>query len=330
MASTLPFKTAIGLGVESTRGTAVARTNFLEVQSAEFTETATYERFPVQQAVWGGSRQVSYITRKQVTGTIVCPLQYTGSGLLLKALLGTVATTPGSGNFTHTYTLGTIPPEFLTIEKIIGTSGRRELITGVAVSGGRIRFRRAQVAMMELDIMGFKSDGYASAPTPSFGAAVSTRAVFARHLDNSASGIPFEFAWDGDQYTAQEVTISFDNNVSDVGDMGSFYATTVDQGGERLVTVQVGTRHVGSATETLYTDHLSQRSAALTFSATGDSSNQAVTFTCRNAEISNMPAPPLSGDSRVIVRPTWTLHDDASNAAISIAVVNASSSHSAN
>ena len=330
MASTLPFKTAIGLGVESTRGTAVARTNWLEVQSAEFTETATYERFPVQQAVWGGSRQVSYITRKQVTGTITVPLQYTGSGLLLKALLGSVTTTGSGAPYTHTYTLGTIPPEFLTIEKVIGTSGRRELITGVAVSGGRIRFRRAQVAMLELDIMGFKSDGYASAPAPSFGAAVSGRAVFARHLDNSASGIPFEFAWDGDQYTAQEVTISFDNNVSDVGDMGSFYATTVDQGGERLVTVQVGTRHVGSGTETLYTDHLAQRSAALTFSATGDSSNQAVTFTCRNAEITNMPAPPLSGDSRVIVRPTWTLHDDASNAAISIAVVNASSSHSAN
>ena len=126
------------------------------------------------------------------------------------------------------------------------------------------------------------------------------------------------------------MTISFDNNVSDVGDMGSFYATTVDQGGERLVTVQVGTRHVGSATETLYTDHLSQRSAALTFSATGDSSNQAITFTCRNAEITNMPAPPLSGEGRVIVRPTWTLHDDASNAAISIAVVNESSDHKAN
>ena len=42
------------------------------------------------------------------------------------------------------------------------------------------------------------------------------------------------------------------------------------------------------------------------------------------------PAPPLSGEGRVIVRPTWTLHDDASNPAISIAVQNASSSHSAN
>ena len=87
MASTLPFKTAIGLGVESTRGTAVSRTNWLEVQSAEFTETATYEKFPIQGSTWGGSRQVSYITRKQVTGSIVLPLQYTGSGLLLQQLL---------------------------------------------------------------------------------------------------------------------------------------------------------------------------------------------------------------------------------------------------
>jgi methyl coenzyme M reductase beta subunit len=102
MASTLPFKTAIGIGIESTRGTAVARTNWVEVQSAEFTETATYERFPVMQAVWGGSRQVSHITTKQVVGTLTVPLQYQGIGILLKNLMGAVATTGSSpGPYTH-------------------------------------------------------------------------------------------------------------------------------------------------------------------------------------------------------------------------------------
>jgi hypothetical protein len=328
--STLPFKTAIGIGVESTRGTAVSRTNWLEVQSAEFTETATYERFPVLQAVWGGSRQVSHISAKQVTGTIVVPLQYTGVGILLKGLLGAVATTGGSAPYTHTYTLGTVPPEYLTIEKIIGTSGQRELLTGCAIAGGRIRFRRSAVAFLELDIIGYKSDGFGAAATPSFGASVVTRAVYSRHLDNSASGIPFEFTWNSANYTAQEVTVSFDNAVSDVGDMGSYYATDVDQGNERLVTVQVGLRHVGTATDALYTAHLSEISSDLTFSATGDSANQDYAFTCRNAKLTDMPAPPLSGSGRVIVRPTWTLHDDAVDAAITIAVQNASSSHDAN
>tara|TARA_R100001440_G_scaffold7515_1_gene14691 strand:+ start:1134 stop:2132 length:999 start_codon:yes stop_codon:yes gene_type:complete len=332
MPSLLPFKTAIGIGVESTRGTAVSRTNFLEVSSAEFTETATYERFPVQQAAHNGSRQISFITRKQVTGTIVVPLQYTGSGILLKNLLGAVSTAADGGAFNHTYDLGAVPPEFLTIEKIIGTSGRRELITGACVSAGRIRFRRAQVTMMELDIIGFKSDGYATAPTPTFGAAVQTRAALSRHLTaSSGSGSSFQFSWNSSHYaTATEVTVNVDSNVSDVGSMGSFFTAGVDQGGERVISVTMSLRHEGQSSEVFYTDHLAETSGGLSFAMVGDSANQQITFTGRNAKITNLPAPPLSGDSRVIIRPTWTLHDDASNGALSIVVKNASSSHSAN
>lgn len=330
MPTTLPFRTAIGIGIESVRGTPVARTNWVEAQTAEFTETATYERFPVMQAVWGGSRQVSHITTKQVTGTLTVPLQYDGIGILLKNLMGSVTTTGAGPAYTHTFNLGNVPSDYLTIEKIIGTSGQRELYTGCAVAGGRITFRRSAVAFLELDIIGYKADSFASAPSPTFGASVVGRAVYARHLDNSSSGIPFEFAWNGGQYTAQEVTITFDNNVSDVGDMGSYYSTDVDQGGERLVTVAVGTRHVGSGTDALYTAHRSATTSDLTFTATGDGSSQQVSFTCRNAKITDMPAPPLSGTDRVIVRPTFTLHDDPTDNAISIAIQNESATYNAN
>jgi hypothetical protein len=330
MPTTLPFRTAIGIGVESVRGTPVARTNWVEVSTADFTETATYERFPVMQAVWGGSRQVSHITTKQVAGTLTVPLQYDGIGILLKGLLGSVATTGAGPAYTHTFNLGDVPPEYLTIEKIIGTSGRRELYTGCAIAGGRITFRRSAVAFLELDLIGYKADSFNSAPTPTFGAGVVGRAVYARHLDNSASGIPFEFTWNSGNFTAQEMTISFDNNVSDVGDMGSYYATDVDQGGERLVTVAVGTRHVGSATDALYTAHRGQTSSDLTFTATGDGSSQQITFTCRNAQITDMPAPPLSGTDRVVVRPTFTCHDDPTDNAISIAIQNESATYNSN
>lgn len=331
MPSTLPFKTAIGIGVESTRGTPVSRTNWVEAQSAEFTETATYERFPVMQAVWGGSRQLSHITQKQVVGTLTVPLQYDGIGLLLKGLMGSVTTgAPVGSKYSHAFNLSTVPPEFLTIEKIIGTSGQRELYTGCCIAGGRITFRRAAVSFMELDIIGFKADSFASAPTPTFGASVVGRALYSRHLNNSASGIPFELTWNSAQYTAQEVTITFANNVSDVGDMGSYYATDVDQGGERLVTVAVGTRHVGSGTDALYTAHRDETQSDLTFTATGDGADQSMEFTCRAAKITDMPAPPLSGNDRVIVRPTFTCHDTASDGAITIVVGNQSSSATSN
>lgn len=331
MASTLPFKTAVGIGVETTRGTPVARTNWMECQSFELTETATYERFPVMQAVWGGSRSVSHVTTKQVVGTLSVPLQYEGAGLLLKNLFGSVSTSGPVGSvYTHEFNLATAPPEFLTLEKIIGTSGRRELYSGCCVAGGRITFRRSAVAFMELDIIGFKADSFNSAPTPVFGAAVATRALYGRHLNNAASGIPFQWTWNSNNYTAQEMTINFNNNISDVGDMGSYYSTDVDQGGERLITVALGTRHVGTTTDALYTAHRDETSSDLTFTATGDGSNQTMSFTCRSAKLTDLPAPPLSGTDRVIVRPTFTLHDTASNGAISLAIGNEVSSATAN
>jgi hypothetical protein len=329
MASTLPFKTAIGFAAETTRGSAVSRTNWLEVSSCELAEVAQYERFPVLGASnGGGNRLTSHIVSKRCAGRIVIPLQYEGIGFWLEQLMGGVATSGGGAPYTHLYTLGAIPPRFLTVEKIIGTSGRRELYTGVCVTGGRLRISRAAVAMLELDVVGYKSDGYAAEGTPSFGAAVDVRAVYGRHFNGAA--IPMQMAWNSANYTVQDLELRWVNNLSDVADLGSYYATDVDQSGERLISVAAGIRHVGTATEALRTAHLAGTSSNITFTCTGDASNQDIAFTCRNAEIQELPATPLSGTGRVIVRPVWTCHDDSSDGALDISVQNTLTSHSAN
>jgi hypothetical protein len=331
MASTLPFKTAIGFGQELARGTAVARTNWLEVESCELAEVANYERFPVLGAAnGGGGRLVSHIASKLLSGRIVLPLQYEGLGWWLEQLMGGIGTTGGGAPYSHTYTLGPLPPRYLTVEKVIGTSGRRELYTGICVTGGRLRINRSSVAMLELDVVGYSSSGFDTEPSPSFGAAVATRAVYGRHFDNSASGIPMEITWNGGNHTVQDLEIRWANNVSDVGDLGSYYATAMDQGGEAIITVAAGLRHIGTATEALRTAHLAQTSSDLTFSCTGDAANQVIDFTCRNAEIQELPPTPLSGSSRVVVRPVWTCHHDSSDGALDIVVQNTQATHSTN
>lgn len=330
MATTLPFGTCIGIGAETTRGTAVSRTNWTEVISCELAEVATYERFNVLQCeAASGGRILSDLVSKRVSGRLVLPLQYAGMGFWLENMLGTVSTT-GSNPYVHTYTVGPQPPRYLTLEKIIGGTARRELYTGICVVGWRIVISRLALVRMELDLLGFDSDGFAAAGTPSLGASVNTRAVKGRHLDNAASGIPGQITWNGNNYEVQEVTISANLGLSDVNDIGSFYPTAVDQGTERLFTVQASIRHTGTASEALRTAHLAQTSSDMTFGFTGDAANQGVAFTLRNAEISDLPATPLSGNGRVIIRPTWTIHADSSNPEMEIAVTNTDATHSTN
>lgn len=330
MASTLPFGTCVGIGAETTRGTAVSRTNWNEVVSCELAEVATYERFGVLNCnATGGGRLTSDIVSKRLTGRIVIPLAYAGVGYWLEQMLGAVATT-GAGPYTHTYDIGATPPRFLTLEKIIGGTARRELYTGICVTGWRIVISRSALARMELDVLGYKSDGFGAEGTPAFGAAIKGRAVYGRHFDNAASGIPAQITWNSASYEFQELTIAANLGLSDVNDVGSYYPTAVDQGAERVLTVSAGIRHVGSASEALRTAHLAQTSSDITFSCTGDSANQSITFTARNAEISDLPATPLSGTGRIILRPTWTLHADASDGELTMAVVNSDPNHNDN
>lgn len=330
MASTLPFGTCIGYAAESTRGTAVSRTNWNEVTSCELAEVASYERFNVLNCdAAGGGRLTSDLVSKRLSGRIVLPLQYAGVGLWLEQMLGAVATT-GSNPYTHTYTIGATPPRFLTLEKIIGGTNRRELYTGICVTSWRIVISRLALCRLELDVLGYKSDGFGSAGTPSLGGAVNTRAVKGRHFDNTSSGLPAQISWNSSNYEFQELTISANLGLSDVGDVGSYYPTDVDQGAERVLTVSASLRHVGTASEALRTAHLAQTSSNITFGCTGDSANQSISFTGRNAELSDLPATPLSGTGRVIIRPTWTLHADASNGELDIAVLNTDPNHDDN
>lgn len=330
MPSTLPFGTAIGIGAETTYGTAVSITNWMEVESCEIAEVANYERFPVlDSSASAGNRFQSHIASKLLSGRIVMPLQYAGAGFVLEQLLGGVTTT-GSSPYTHTYNLDAVPPRYLTIEKVLGGTARSETYTGVCVTGGSLSVRRNGLVMLTLEVSGYKSNGFGSATAPSFGATVNSRAVKSRHLDNAASGIPGEITWNSVNYAVQDLGISWSNNVTPVGDVGSFYPTAYDQGGERMITVSATTRHIGSASEALRTAHLAETSSDITFTFTGDSANQSIAFTCRNAKITSLPAVPLSGGDRVMMRPTWTLHDDASDGALTVAVTNTDATHSAN
>lgn len=131
MSTRLGMGTAIGIGAESTWGTAVARTAWVRAVSAGLMVTPRKTPRPDLYGSSVGTRIKHLIEASDCGGDIEWIGGYEGQGLLLKhALWGTPSTTgPVSGIYTHTYPLGASVPDGLTIEVVRGTDS-----TGTNVS----------------------------------------------------------------------------------------------------------------------------------------------------------------------------------------------------
>jgi hypothetical protein len=116
----------IGIGEESTYGTAVARTRFYELLSESVEEQI--ERIE-SAAIRSGRRTLHRRAAgvKRVTGSFELELAPQGIGVLLKHCLGSVSTT-GTNPYTHTLTPGALNGKSLSIEIA------REFSTGTVTS----------------------------------------------------------------------------------------------------------------------------------------------------------------------------------------------------
>lgn len=101
----------IGIGAETTYGTAVAPTKFLQFDEESIKLDQKYLPKPTIYGV-GVTRRVK--SRKSVGGGLKLALAYTGFELLHKHIMGAVATT-GAGPYTHTFTRAAALPTGLTL-----------------------------------------------------------------------------------------------------------------------------------------------------------------------------------------------------------------------
>jgi hypothetical protein len=104
----------IGFGIESTYGTAVARTKFFEFDS----ESLDFKMgFTPKSSVRGADNSYNRAvkTKKEVSGTVDFAVSYSNMEVLFKHALGTNNTT-GAGPYTHAITLAAALPTGLSIE----------------------------------------------------------------------------------------------------------------------------------------------------------------------------------------------------------------------
>lgn len=198
---------AMGIGEESTWGTAVSRTAWFRLVSSTIKRTvAKTQRGVLAESSSSRNRRAHYIGADDVGGTVVILMGYEGLGLLLKhALHGTPSTTGPSGSiYTHTFKLGTAPPTGgLTIEIIRGT-GSAEVFEGCRISKMSWEIEAGGLMKVTLDVIGQTSAGPTSAGTPTY----TTNELDVIH--HQCGTLSFNSA----TYTLKKFTVSLDNHLA--------------------------------------------------------------------------------------------------------------------
>jgi hypothetical protein len=122
--------TAAGLVKEVTYGTPEARTRTVALNGTTLTQTARQRTARGALSKSKGFVASRFVTANEVGGTLTVPASYSALGLLYEATLGAVS---GSGPFTFAAGEVAAVPS-LTIEQIVGNSGKSEVYVGCKVN----------------------------------------------------------------------------------------------------------------------------------------------------------------------------------------------------
>ena len=163
---------AIGIGAESTWGTAVARTAWFRTVSSGLKRTIErIARGTLCEADASNNIASQYTKSDDAGGPIEILMGYEGMGLWLHHLLWKTPTTTGpdgGGMYTHTFKLQTAPPTGgLTIEQLDG-SAQAEVFEGCRLNKGTWKVAVGELMHLSLDVIAETSGGKVSAGTPAF------------------------------------------------------------------------------------------------------------------------------------------------------------------
>jgi len=160
---------AIGIGVETAWGTAVARTHWFRGVSESLKRTITRRERPVLAgAAASGNIRSMYVESDNAGGTIEVLCGYEGMGLLFAHIFSaTPATTgPVGAIYTHVYTIDAAPPTGgLTIEVVRG-DGTAEVFEGCRIAKATFKIEKGGLMRVACEIIAETSAGRTSAGSP--------------------------------------------------------------------------------------------------------------------------------------------------------------------
>ena len=303
--------TGVGMVKETTWGTAVARTDWMELVSESMRRTVAR---PFRPHLVGGSSFVQrdvYDAGDDYGGDMEFEAVYNAIcfGHAIYAAFGSVTTTgPAGTEYAHTATLGTTLPSF-TIETLKG-NGTAEVGEGMKCSRFVLSMAPRDVMRVRTSWIGETSGGRASQGTPTYTS--SPRPVL--HSQAPSTGV----TWNGTNYakiTSFELTL--DNRLERRNYLGSALTTEPDFGGFRDVTLRLGLHWDG---DTLWSGLTAGTSSDFTFNIAG-SGDDDLEITGYNAIVEDV-SDPISGPGVVTQNVTLRCRADSSDQGLKIILKN--------
>lgn len=268
----------IGIGVESTWGTAVSRTNWKDMRSMGLHRMVTHTPYghlgyPGQVS---SNHRGSFIESDFAGGPLSFDMAYDDSTLLLLYhLMGKVTDSGASAPYTHAFEIADPLPTGLTIEQISGqhaSVNHAEVFEGCKLNGGRIIIEAGNVVRIETEVLAETSGGLTSAGTPSMNSAPE----YLTHHHATTKVL-----WNSTILPCSSLTFDIARNLVRRHEMGSKFTSEPHQEQGTEVTFELRCKWQEVATDA---DHLAGtlRSLDVTFTGTGDNTAQ---FTCDAAQI---------------------------------------------
>ncbi|MFZ9975327.1 MAG: phage tail tube protein [Candidatus Limnocylindrus sp.] len=282
MGAILGRHAAVGLGLESTHGTAVSRTMWLRVMSVS-NHLQQIDRTPRQHSqgpgVTHGGMPIAHTDGSITVSDLAfeCSSYYNDDSIaLFYAAMGAVADAgSGPSSYTHTFTLANTLPSW-TIETIEGEDSNGDdsaVVTAGCVCSGlvwTIESGGSTPSTLAVTFNGQKDAGDTTAGSPSFGS-IDAPTMYYHIGDLSWNSITIEKEF------VRRITVTLANGLSvDRFGVGTQYREEPYLTGERSVTIEVMMeRHQADALRASYT---SGANSSLTFTLTSGSKTAANTF----------------------------------------------------
>jgi hypothetical protein len=302
----------IKLGEESSYGSAASLTVDNRIVSATLAESQERSRktfLSQSSAAFSTGHFDNFLV---VGGSVELPLLYEGSGLLIKAAMGSVSTTGAGPSYTHTFTPSATLPS-LTCELQRGT-GSSEKFLGCMISSLSFSGSAGEEIMMSVEFIAQDANSRAGSASSTFG---SGRQVF--HFEAGT------LSFGGNTYNVRSFECTIDNKLERrqvLGDKKTLEPAIND------VREAMFNLTLEMEDDNLYNAQLADTTsdAILIFS---NSDSDSITFTLKNAYITDY-SDPVNTFGALERTVTLMGESDSSNEAISIVIVNQQSSAVAN
>ena len=208
---------AVGIGFESTEGTAVAAALWARLASLSLTVVSTRSRIDDLSLGDLSYLKARYLESVEVSGSMEILCYYQGGALtsFLRACIGGTWATTGAGPYTHTLSPGAEPPAvtFRTARDTLSSTGalqRGDVIAGARVTSATLSVQSPGIARLSINFVAMSSTP-GSAPTPSL----------TDHTTPVLSHAANRWQWNSVDYTPRSISLDLENAVEGLRAFGS-------------------------------------------------------------------------------------------------------------